>query len=57
VCGSSVHDPHHVFLSVAHFLQSFFLEVLEPKWQALDLGELLEINANRTVVGGSASSG
>jgi hypothetical protein len=43
-----VHDTHHGFLSAAHFLCSFALEALRPEWYALDLGEFLEINANRT---------
>jgi hypothetical protein len=33
--------------SAAHFLWSFVAEALGPEWQALDLGEFLEVHANR----------
>jgi hypothetical protein len=30
------------------FLWSFVAEALGPEWQALDLGEFLEVHANRS---------
>jgi hypothetical protein len=33
--------------SAARFLWSFVAEALGPEWQALDLGEFLEVHANR----------
>ena len=40
----------HILFScpAARFLWSFVHEALGPEWQALDLGEFLEVNANRT---------
>jgi hypothetical protein len=32
----------------ARFLWSFVAEALGPEWQALDLGEFLEVHANRS---------
>jgi hypothetical protein len=34
--------------SAARFLWSFVAEALGPEWQALDLGEFLEVHANRS---------
>ena len=33
---------------VARFLWSFVTEALGPEWRARDLGEFLEVQANRT---------
>ena len=40
----------HILFScpAAHFLWSFVSEALGPEWQARDLGEFLEVQANRT---------
>jgi hypothetical protein len=41
---------HHIIFTcpAARFLWSFVAEALGPEWQALDLGEFLDENANRT---------
>jgi hypothetical protein len=41
---------HHIIFTcpVARFLWSFVVKALGPEWQALDLGEFLEVRANRT---------
>jgi hypothetical protein len=41
---------HHIIFTcpAARFLWSFVAEALGPEWQAFDLGEFLEVRANRT---------
>ena len=49
MCGVPETGPHILFsCPTARFLWNFVHEALGPAWQASDLGEFLEIQANRT---------
>ena len=49
LCGIPETGPHILFTCpAARFLWNFVHEALGPAWQAPDLGEFLEIQANRT---------
>ena len=50
LCPLYAESETHIIFScpAARFLWSFVSKALGPEWQALDLGEFLEVNANRT---------